>query len=85
MNDELTLQRRRQARLRPEAADLYPNIPPDVWLPADSVAERLWVLWIERGEASKALGRVLSPDHFEFRSGDPPSGDSLLRHRRNDE
>jgi hypothetical protein len=44
MNDELTLQRRRQARLRPEAADLYPNIPPDVWLPADSVAERLWVL-----------------------------------------
>jgi hypothetical protein len=85
VNDELGAQWRRQAKLRPEAADLYPNIPPDVWLPAESVAERLWVLWIERGEASRALGRVLNSEHFEFRSGEPPSGEMHLRRRRTDQ
>ena len=56
----------REARLRPQYADLYPTLTPGVWEPAARVAEvvlaRLLLL-----EISHTPDRVLPEEHFEFR------------------
>jgi hypothetical protein len=61
----------RKARLRPEFADLYPEVLPDVWLGAAGVA--LHVARQQERAASKAgtleLGRILSSAHFQFTAG----------------
>lgn len=59
----------REARLRPEAAALYPGIVPDTWSQAASMADRVWALRLRRGEGALGLrDRVLDPEHFEFRN-----------------
>jgi hypothetical protein len=64
----------REARLRPEFADLYPTLTPGQWEPAARIAEVVLarLLLLEISEAP--LGdRVLDEKHFEFR-GETPDG-----------
>ncbi|HUF34779.1 MAG TPA: hypothetical protein VMN37_02460 [Gemmatimonadales bacterium] len=59
----------RQARLRPEFADLYPPIDPAEWIPA-AVASARMLLWQTRQPGAASLGqRTLDPRHFDFRGG----------------
>jgi hypothetical protein len=58
----------REARLRPEFADLYPTLTPGQWEPAARVAEAVLarLLLLEISEAP-LKDRVLDEKHFEFR------------------
>jgi hypothetical protein len=59
----------REARLKPEFAELYPPLDPDEWLPA-AVASARVLLWQARQRGAFSLGqRTLDPRHFEFRGG----------------
>jgi hypothetical protein len=61
----------REARLRPEWADLYPGVAPDVWhLAAELVPQVLRHRLREQG-TWEFTRRILSDDHFEFRGGRP--------------
>ena len=64
----------REARLRPEFADLYPTLTPGQWEPAARVAEAVLarLLLLEISEAP-LQDRVLNEAHFEFR-GETPDG-----------
>jgi hypothetical protein len=64
----------REARLRPEFADLYPTLTPGQWEPAARVAEAVLarLLLLEISEAP-LQDRVLNEEHFEFR-GETPDG-----------
>jgi len=67
----------RQARLRPEFADLYPPIEPAEWIPA-AVASARMLLWQTRQPGAASLGRrTLDPRHFEFRGGSPGGAERL--------
>jgi hypothetical protein len=60
----------REARLRPEFAQLYPGLTPGRWEPAARIAEALLanVLLQQMGEAPLP-DRPLDEAHFEFRGG----------------
>ena len=60
----------REARLRPEFAQLYPGLTPGRWEPASRIAEAVLanVLLYEMGEAPMSE-RLLGEAHFEFRGG----------------
>ena len=64
----------REARLRPEFADMYPTLTPGQWEPAARVAEVVLarLLLLELGEAP-LHDRILDEKHFEFR-GETPDG-----------
>ena len=64
----------REARLRPEFANLYPTLTPGQWEPAARVAEVVLarLLLLEISEAP-LHDRVLNEEHFEFR-GETPDG-----------
>jgi hypothetical protein len=64
----------REARLRPQFADLYPSLTPGQWEPAARVAEAVLarLLLMELTEAP-VQDRVLNEEHFEFR-GETPDG-----------
>jgi hypothetical protein len=67
----------REARLRPEYADLYPGVQPDVWLPATVVGQKL-LLWHLATAATPAGERLMAVGHFELRGGlarGPSNGD----------
>ncbi|MFL5535465.1 MAG: GNAT family N-acetyltransferase [Gemmatimonadales bacterium] len=70
----------REARLRPEFADLYPTLTPGQWEPAARVAEVVLarLLLLEISEAP-LHDRLLNEEHFEFR-GETPDG--APRHTR---
>ena len=58
----------REARLRPEFADRYPGVDPDVWYIAATLAEHLLARFLREGEAGQAPPeRIMDPEHFEFR------------------
>ena len=58
----------REARLRPEYADRYPGVDPDVWYIAATLAEHLLARFLREGEAGRAAPeRIMDPEHFEFR------------------
>ena len=60
----------REARLRAEFATLYPYLKPDVWERATTVALKVMESTLGPGhERSWSRERVLSDEHFEFRSG----------------
>ncbi|HEU4698553.1 MAG TPA: hypothetical protein VFS40_05200 [Gemmatimonadales bacterium] len=63
----------REARLRPEYAALYPYLHAGIWAPAARMAaaiiERVALTGLPRGVDPDA--RIMSDEHFEFRSGDP--------------
>lgn len=58
----------REARLKPEFADLYPTLTPGQWEPAARVAEVVLarLLLMEISE-TPLEDRVLREEHFEFR------------------
>jgi hypothetical protein len=58
----------REARLKPEYAELYPGVDPDVWYTAATLAEHLLARFLRRDRASRSLPeRILDDHHFEFR------------------
>jgi hypothetical protein len=65
----------REARLRPDFAEQYPGVEPDVWFTAATLAEHLLARMLREGKADLArIPRLLDPAHFEFRGGEGPSG-----------
>ena len=65
----------RQARLKPEFANLYPPLEAGEWIPA-AVASARMLLWQTRQPGAAGLAqRTLDPQHFDFRGG-PEAGDS---------
>jgi hypothetical protein len=63
----------REARLRPEFAELYPVLPPDVWMTASDVGRQL-LLWHLTTDGFPRGERLFSEDHFDFRGGERRSG-----------
>ena len=63
----------REARLKPEYADLYPGVPPDVWMPASVIGQQL-LLWHLTAPATPQGERLISEEHFEFRGGNKRVG-----------
>lgn len=69
----------REARLKPEFAEIYPGLEAGVWYPAGRVAEYFLSRPDEIPSATTELtNRVLDERHFEFRGG-PTSGGGQLR------
>ena len=75
--------RPREARLRPASAHLYPGIAPGVWVQAATMADIVWARRLQLGEGM-VTGRVLDPEHFEFRNEGAPTGAPELRRRTTD-
>jgi hypothetical protein len=74
----------REARLRPEFAESYPELIPGKWEPAARIAEVLLARYLLQQMAeSPAPDRALDETHFEFRGGaEPPRAN--LRERAAD-
>jgi hypothetical protein len=70
---------RREARLRPECAHLYPGLRAGVWEVAAVVVDRIVAARLLRGGLAMR-DRVLSNSHFDFRGGT----DAGSRPRRED-
>jgi hypothetical protein len=77
---------RRQVRLRPEFASLYPGLEPGVWESATELAERLLAQHaIQPSPGYMVSDRVLPDEHFEFQGGAPRGPDwKRVRSRRSD-
>lgn len=76
--------RPREARLRSASSHLFPGVPANVWVQAAAMADIVWSKRLQRGETSLA-GRVLDPEHFEFRQGQGnPASAAPLRRRATD-
>lgn len=61
---------RREARLRPEYAHLYPMLEPDKWESAALTAELVATTRLQQLEDTYVFhDRVLTDAHFEFRGG----------------
>jgi hypothetical protein len=75
----------REARLRPEFAELYPGVEPDVWYRAATIAEHMLVRLVHQ-DAERVPPRILDPRHFEFRGSDglPPGPRPTLGARSTD-
>ena len=71
---------RREARLRPEHAGLYPGVRAGIWEAAAVLVDRIVAARLLRGGPLEICGRVLSDEHFEFRGGSKP----VVRPRRED-
>jgi hypothetical protein len=67
----------REARLRLEAAHLYPWIRPGEWQPAASLADRVLAGHLLRGLDQFIWGRLLREIHFEFRGGSARAGERI--------
>jgi len=65
----------REARLRPEHAHEYPELRPERWERAATVADRVLAGWLLRGNLLAIRGRVLLEEHFEFRGGTERGGE----------
>jgi hypothetical protein len=74
----------REARLRPEFADLYPGVEPDIWYAAATIAEHM--VRRMQHDAEREPPRVLDSQHFEFRGSDslPPGPRPTLGARSTD-
>jgi hypothetical protein len=73
----------REARLRPEFADLYPAVEPGVWLPATTVGQKL-LLWHLTKAVAPQGERLMGEEHFEFRGGAQESVRNGTRTRAGD-
>lgn len=74
----------REARLRPEAAHLYPGVPAGVWLPASEIGAKLLMNHLRAMYAPRLGNRLLDDRHFEFRGGTSRGGETPLRTRHDD-
>jgi hypothetical protein len=73
----------REARLRPEYAEVYAEIPIGLWMAAADLANII----VRRAQAARALSlhqRTLDPRHFEFRGGASEARPQGARTRRTD-
>jgi hypothetical protein len=73
----------REARLKAEFAAEYPDLTPEVWVPATELARKL----IERAHTRRREGRhtrTFDPTHFEFRGGLDKSRPRGSRTRKTD-
>lgn len=66
---------RREARLRPEFAQLYPGIRAGEWCAAAVLADRVLADSLLRGSDTAIRGRVLLDAHFDFRGGTSLGGE----------
>jgi hypothetical protein len=73
---------RREARLRPEHAGLYPGVRPGVWESAAVLVDRIVAARLLRGGHLEIRARVLSDDHFEFRGASEAVGSRPRREDR---
>lgn len=64
---------RREARLRPEFAELYPVLPPGVWMTASDIGRQL-LLWHLATARAPHGERLFCEEHFDFRGGERRSG-----------
>jgi hypothetical protein len=61
---------RREARLKPEYAHLYPGVAPGTWESAGVLADRVISARLLRPSSGFVLSdRALAEEHFEFRGG----------------
>ena len=75
----------RQARLRPEFAQLYPGLEPGTWQDAVALAEQILSEHLLRPSPGYMLSdRLLAEEHFEFRGGDHRGRPRISRTRRTD-
>ncbi len=72
-----TLRPMREARLRHEFADLYPELVPGQWEPASRIVEVVLARYLlQKMTDAPVADRALNETHFEFRGGaDPPRSD----------
>ena len=69
----------REARLRPEFAQLYPVLTPGEWEPAARIAEAVLAnLLLHEMTESPSPDRLLPEAHFEFRGGAAPGRSDVL-------
>lgn len=68
---------RREARLKPEYALLYPSLEPGVWQSAVTLADRLLADCLLHGRDTALRGRMLLDAHFEFRGGSSRGGERI--------
>jgi hypothetical protein len=61
----------REARLRPEWADLYPGVAPDVWHVAAQLVPIILRHRLQDRSSWEFSERILVDEHFEFRGGRP--------------
>ena len=80
--DALILSTRREARLLPEHARLYPGIAPGTWESAAMLADRVLADGLLRGAAIGWRRRILYDAHFEFRGGNPGPPERPMREDR---
>ena len=69
----------REARLRPEFADLYPELTPGQWEPASRIAEVVLARYLLQRMTDAPGDRALDETHFEFRGGAEPDPGSQRR------
>ena len=65
----MTIKRGREARLKPQYAELYPGLEPQAWMPVETLLRHVTDLIQEdRSRAGSITGtRLLHQEHFEFR------------------
>jgi hypothetical protein len=64
---------KRETRLKPEHAHLYPGIQPSVWEGAGVLADKVLACRLLLPSGGFVLNeRALHPEHFEFRGGVGP-------------
>jgi hypothetical protein len=71
----------REARLKPEHADVYPLLEPGVWEPAAEVGARILLWQVQQVGTAALASRILDEEHFEFRGGWYRGGETDLRTR----
>jgi hypothetical protein len=74
----------REARLKPEFAESYPQLEAGVWETAAEVGAKV-LLWQVQQQGTAALAsRTVDAPHFEFGGGWPGGGETDLRTRASD-
>jgi hypothetical protein len=75
------MQKRREARLRPEYSSLYPGVPTGEWKSSGELLDCVIAARLQAGRRSGELlhGRLLDDRHFEFRGGAGQPHFSLTR------
>ena len=74
----------REARLKPEFAERYPQLEAGVWETAAEIGAKV-LLWQVQQQGTAALSsRILDGRHFEFRGGWERGQETDLRTRASD-
>jgi hypothetical protein len=74
----------REARLRPEFAERYPQLEAGVWETAAEVGAKVLLWQVQQQGTSALASRILDERHFEFRGGWERGRETELRTRASD-